>query len=135
MLESHPTIETAEEQKVFVVRFKPLGMKMQSFEAVRAVINDEHLVLLNAPCSSSTLLKVGARSKWNREIVGISVYSLLDLAQLSLTVNSTVSWSRCLTLLWRSHGHDSLKLAEHPGRKPGQATSRGDSRFHYLLTL
>jgi hypothetical protein len=46
MVECHSA--TPEEQKVFVVRFKPLGMKTQSFEATSAAIHEEHLVLLNS---------------------------------------------------------------------------------------
>jgi hypothetical protein len=65
MLESHPAIETAEEQKVFVVRFKPLGMKMQSFEAARAVINDEHLVLLNAKGKLVALFLFNVVESWS----------------------------------------------------------------------
>jgi hypothetical protein len=38
---------TLEMQKLFVVRFKPLGMGPQSFTASSAAIHGEHLVLLN----------------------------------------------------------------------------------------
>jgi hypothetical protein len=45
MAESPPV--SPEQQKLFVVRFKPKGMKPQFFAATSAAIHGEHLVLLN----------------------------------------------------------------------------------------
>jgi hypothetical protein len=41
-------LETLEQEKLFIVRFEPTGMKPQTFLASSAEIHGEHLVLMNS---------------------------------------------------------------------------------------
>jgi hypothetical protein len=54
-----------ETEKVFVVRFKPLNMKSQSFEATSAAIHEDQLVLRNAKGKPVALLLFDIVESWN----------------------------------------------------------------------
>lgn len=63
MTECQPA--TDELQKVFVLRFRSLNMKPQTFEAATAVIHGEHLVLLNAQGKLVALFLLRIVESWN----------------------------------------------------------------------
>jgi hypothetical protein len=63
MVEVQPA--TVHQQRCVVVRFKPEGMKPQSFEASSAAIHGEHLVLLNPKGRPVALFLLDIVESWS----------------------------------------------------------------------
>jgi ATP-dependent DNA ligase len=56
---------TVEPEKIFMIRFKPLNMKAQSFEAASAAIHEDQLVLRNAKGKPVALFLFDIVESWN----------------------------------------------------------------------